>query len=489
VKVVVRVRRTESINVRVAIAATLFVICAVAFVVRLFPMQVSHWWDETVYLQNAEVIFSGRTNYDEFILRPPVLSILIAAAFAIHHSAFAAGVLTAALGAAVAGFVFLIGRELYGPVTGILAALFLAVTPFFTTASHWIMTDVPSLTFLAIAFYLLLLGGRKNAEHWFALAGFFFGVAVLTRFTSAVVTAVVPAVYFLVVRPRWKHLLWLAGGAAIVVVPYLAWAQWRFGSFLVPFIRANNAVSDRVGDATFYFRHLLEIYPLFIVVGFALYLIELLAVARPVVQRDGANVHVGVTVNVQHVFAQTATSIDAVLALWIVIFFVYISLTPHKEPRYIAPMAIPFVLLAAKGYAGVFAATRTVRYVVAALLVAMMVPSAREVGSRLRGPYVNYAVSDAVEASRYLTSLKQPKAPIYTNHDYPVYAYYTGMPIVVIPGDQSFYSDYARQMTRKGFLIIYPDTGKQPTQQWLDSQPRFRRLRVGSETVLYEFNP
>src|SRR6266404_3850113 len=81
-------------------AAFLTLLVAAAFLVRLWPIWQVHFWDEAVYLQNAEVICCGKTNYSELSSRPPLLSILFALAFLLWHHVYAASVLTALLNAA-----------------------------------------------------------------------------------------------------------------------------------------------------------------------------------------------------------------------------------------------------------------------------------------------------------------------------------------------------------------------------------------------------
>src|SRR3989344_8977935 len=85
----------------------------IAFSLRLFPIRISNWWDETVYLQNAETIFSGRTNYDEFSFRPPLLSILISIAFLINHSIWAANIVAPLISALFPVFLFLIAKKIF----------------------------------------------------------------------------------------------------------------------------------------------------------------------------------------------------------------------------------------------------------------------------------------------------------------------------------------------------------------------------------------
>src|ERR671922_85310 len=90
-----RSRRTKVI----AEWAFLILLVASAFIVRLWPMSRAHFWDETVYLQNAEVICCGKTNYSELSSRPPLLSLIFAGVFLLWNHVYAACLMTALLNA------------------------------------------------------------------------------------------------------------------------------------------------------------------------------------------------------------------------------------------------------------------------------------------------------------------------------------------------------------------------------------------------------
>jgi 4-amino-4-deoxy-L-arabinose transferase-like glycosyltransferase len=468
--------------------AAALLIAALAFVLRVVPIQISHWWDEAVYLQHSEVLFSGRTNYDEFHFRPPMLSILIAASYLFQHSAVAAGVLTALLGALGSLFFYLLGKEVYGATAGVLAALFCAIAPFFITASHWIRPDIPALTFVAIAFYLLVIAARRQSDALFVVSGFFYALAGLTSFEALSVALVYP-LFAAVMGVSWKRLGLAAAGAAVPLVPYFVWAQIHFGSALAPLVGAYRSVSDPVGDLSFYGRHFLEVYPAVILAGLFVYAVMLFSVLRPVVRREESEVLFGVRLNVRSLFGESLRTIDFVLMLWGVLFFLGLSVIRHRDPLYLLLLAVPVLLLGAKGYTQMWERGRGWAYGSAILLVLLLVPASSEAVSRLRGPAFNRQVTEPVSHSRFLVSLKRPGAVIYANHDYPVYAYYTGMPTIVVPGDQNFYTAAAEAMKEKGFFIYYKAIGKQPRAGWLESQPRFRKIREGREVAVYEFTP
>src|ERR1700722_7880225 len=112
-------------------AAFVILLVAGAFLVRLWGMSKLHYWDENVYMQDADVLCCGRTNYSEIDSRPPLQSILFAGAFLLWHSDYAAWILTAIMNVAGPVFLYLVGRRLVGKIAAGIAALLLAFTPYF----------------------------------------------------------------------------------------------------------------------------------------------------------------------------------------------------------------------------------------------------------------------------------------------------------------------------------------------------------------------
>jgi hypothetical protein len=89
------------------------------------------------------------------------------------------------LGGACVVLIGLIGRRLYDPVTGLLAALLLAASPFLLMQSSNFMSHLTVVFYLLMSVFLMLQPGR--APLFGALAGLFFGLAVNTRALEALV--------------------------------------------------------------------------------------------------------------------------------------------------------------------------------------------------------------------------------------------------------------------------------------------------------------
>lgn len=100
----------------------ILILVACAFLVRFWGVTRLHYWDENVYLLNAEYFYSGHAGFTEIDYRPPLLSVLFAAAFHAWHSDYAAEVLAALLNAMGPLFMFLAGRRIVGRQAAAVAA-------------------------------------------------------------------------------------------------------------------------------------------------------------------------------------------------------------------------------------------------------------------------------------------------------------------------------------------------------------------------------
>jgi len=118
---------------RQAVLEFAFVVLLVmaAFLLRVWPLSKVHFWDEAVYLQNAEVICCGKVNYSELASRPPLLSLIFAAVFLLWHHVYAACIATALLNALGPALLYLSGRMVAGRIPAAIASMLLAFSPFF----------------------------------------------------------------------------------------------------------------------------------------------------------------------------------------------------------------------------------------------------------------------------------------------------------------------------------------------------------------------
>lgn len=451
-----------------AIVILIISIILVCFFIRVFPIRVAHWWDETVYLQNAEVLFSGRTNYDEFSFRPPLLSILFAFIFIFWHSSIAASVLTAALSTLGPVFIFLIGWKLYGFKIGALAGLVVGFAPFIVLNSNFLLTDVPAMGLMAISFYLALFHEKKG---YLFFSGVFLSLATLMKFTSALLFFVI-VLYFLFKKVEWKRILIFVIGAGLVMAPYFIWAQVQLGSFYAPIVRGSLMVADKNESALFYFTNLVKVFTIVIPVGLLFYLAGFFKIIKKKEYKE--------------------MLVDFVLISWILLFLAYLAYTPHKELRYIFPIAIPLSLLASKGIVSFIDSFnkkyKVFLFLIIALLLAYSIIAIIPKNTQFN--LIDYTKTPEISASEYIINELHYNGSIYSHHNWPVFAYYTGLETKSVwPYDASFYLNYRSRLNGESILITADDTGKYPKVDWLNNNSHFRYLNNFDNVYIYKYEP
>lgn len=462
----------------------IFILCIIillGFLLRVWPLQSAHWWDETSYLQNAEVIFSGRSNYDEFLIRPPLLSLLIAGAFLFYHSVYSAAILVALLSTLGVFFMYLLARDLYGDVAGLIASALFAFVPSLVVSGHWIMTEASAISLLVASLYFLFKSELKENK-FLVLSGVFLGLAILMRFTSIII-GIIFGLYFLMNKFPWRVLIrrGFVWGLSIfgVLLPYLVWAQFRFGFFLTPFIRANVVVSDYNASTMFYFLVIPEYFSLILLFGILLFIFNVLRT---------------LDWNVKEKF----------FVVWCVVFLLYLTLTPHKEPRYMLPLIVPFIILSSREFSFLFKSVfsrkanfKSVFYLFKVLVlifvILLSVFSFQPSFETIKSPFLNKYISSEIIISNYLKSNSLEGDVVYVNSEFPVYAYYSGLDVRTMFNPKNDLVDKVLEK-ENGFVIFYVNRSSfENSENWLNNFSNLRFIKTfrtdGNEDVLiYSIN-
>ena len=462
---------------RIALA----VILALAALVRAVPLTYSHFWDETVFLQHAEVILDGRANYQEFFLRPPLLSVLYALGFALWDDIYVANIVQAVVTTLGVLFAFLYVRGAFGAVPGIAAAFLFAFTPYLVETSHELLTDMPAVAFMLAAMWLFDKPGPRFA----ILAGAAYALAVEIRFTSLFLI-----VYFALDASlslkKLRQLAILVVAAGVTIAPYLVWVRWNYGSFLFPFVLARRIVTEWTAPVAsgFYFDAALEIFPPSLWLFFALGL--LLFVMR-------WNAALG-----------SQTKRQLVLLTWGLAFLAYMLTIGHKEVRYLLPLAIPVVIISAMSVTALFrwiARQERPVWVAGTLFgVAVAVADYASPLQKLRDPWTDRSESEEVQIAGYLREHSTPADTIYAAHNFPVLAFYSGRRTVsLLPIQDEFEQVWRQAMAQPGFLVYYPPAGIKethsknphfmPDQRFIDASPEFRLVRSFPSATVYHYEP
>jgi Dolichyl-phosphate-mannose-protein mannosyltransferase len=468
---------------------SLVLLFAAAFLVRVWGLSYLHYWDEMVYLQNAKVICCGKTNYSELYFRPPLLSLLFAGAFLIRDHIFAASIVTAALNAFGPVLLFLSGRRIVGALPSALASLLLAFGPFFVgvfpagfdsdDTGNSLLTDSPALTLVLLGLWLMLRALDRQKLSRFALAGFAMSLAVLIRFGS------IPSVGLLCLLPilannRWRALLATAAGFLAGLGPYLLWSRMTYGGYLETLQEGWKNVEGPSPPFTFYLTNAPIIFTWIGVLGLFLAAGAGLVILYKSLRNTAAP-------KADLTISPTPEKVQGFLWLWLLVDFVFFSRMPHKEPRYVMPLAPPLLLLSGSGIAlfcrlpGKLLRPAGVLLLTAGMAVALL-PSA----SRFDGPLVVPDHPEEMQASTFLQSSFPRTTPVYMNFNYPAFAYFTNYKINVLPiGGPEVYRAID-EIPEGAILIAYrKNESGDPKIEVLNQDRKFEVLKEYSTLVIY----
>lgn len=465
-------------KIHLLIISLLILIIILSFFLRLVPIRLSHSWDETVYLQHAEVFFSGRTNYDELAFRPPLLSILFYLGYFIYHSVITATIIVALLGALGVLIIFLIGKKVYNEKVGLLAVAIFALSPFLIKNSNLIMADVPVATLLGVSFYFALFRDKK----WMIfLSGLFLGLSILMKFIAV---AIIPVfiIYYLMYREELdiNKILFFGAGFLIAMTPYFIWNQIKFGNIISPLIRESQMVSVRDAPTFFYFYNLQNIFTYLIIIGLALWLVNLIIKFR---KKEDLDIRIAL-----------------IFTIWIIVFLAYLTQTPHKLLRFLIPISIPIILLASKGIMLTLNKVKEdykIFYISLIILyLGFLVYSTTNYKDLSSRDFINEKISDDRRAAEFILNELNYSGIIYS-HQAPLIAYYSGLNTtpVWMGNNKNLSEAVSSTMKEPGIFIgaYYFEKAtppqRQPTSSWMRNDSRFTHLKDIGSDFIFRYDP
>src|SRR5262252_1751157 len=423
---------------------------AAAFILRLWPLRIVHFWDETVYLQNAEVICCGKANYSELDSRPPLLSLIFATVFLLWHQVYAVSIATALLNALGPALLYIGGRTIAGRVPAAIASLLLAFLPFFVGVFP---------------------------------PGFMLALAVLIRFPSLSSVGVLSLLIFAADR-WWRAGLACATGFAAGLGPYFCWSRFRYGGLLKTLRNGWGHFQGSGESPFFYLKNFGDIFSWITVAGLVLWIVRWAWESW----RQKAGDH-GVRM-VEPTAGRPSRQLEAFLWLWAASLLLFFSVLRHKEPRYAIPLAPPLFLLAGIGLSMLLRGRqRAARVAGSIVLIAALAYTFLPVRQRFESPFIDDEVSEEMRVSDFLNHSVLPATVLYSNFNYPVFAYYTNLPVHrLLESGSTLYNELNR-LPCDGILIAYRENTEiaEPRLEWLDSNPHFRRFREFPTLVLYEY--
>jgi 4-amino-4-deoxy-L-arabinose transferase-like glycosyltransferase len=480
------VRDTPSISFweRIFLAALFLV----AVTVRLWGISKIHYWDEMVYLQNAQVICCGKTNYSELLFRPPLISIFYAGIFKLWHSIYGACIGAALLNALAPVYLFLAGRLSVGRRAALLASSLLALGPFFVgifpegfdsdITGNSLLTDSPALTLITLSFWLLLRATWKPSLLRFFWAGVALASCVLMRFGFLSSVGVLLLLPFFSTA-TWKGAVACLSGLIAGLTPYFLWSALSFGN---PFLTLKEGwlhVEGPTQPFTFFVRNAPAIFSPIAIAGLVLF------IAWKIFARFSHALYAS-TCDVPD--KQLSQNLQAYLLAWLAIAFLAFSCIPHKEPRYIMPAAPPLFLLAGLGLSMVFRLRRNdMRWAAVGGLSIWLSLTVLPLRALFHTPFIDRRVPDEELAGKLLSATLPPATTLYMSFNYPTLAYYTNFRIHELPDvGPALYRDM-ESVPAGEVLVVYREA-ENPSQSdiaWCDSSHLFARIASYPSLVAY----
>ena len=159
---------------------------------------------------------------------------------------FQARLFNVLLGLGTVLLVALIGRRTIDPVTGLTAAVLLAVDSNFLGGVRNARTDIPSVFFVTAALAAYVTGRERSRGPWFALSGACLGIAMLVHGNAFWAGLILFAWYLLdygLAGIVTSFGYWFIGGLLLTFGPYLAVVLMRWHDVQV---QIGNFAGDRV---------------------------------------------------------------------------------------------------------------------------------------------------------------------------------------------------------------------------------------------------
>lgn len=219
----------------------LLIVLIVSVAARLYCFFDYHliWWDAAVYLGMGKYMFSlGQVGLWE-PLRPIVWPIILGIMWFAKLNALRLGMLMQILmSLAIIYLIYDVSSLIFSERTGIIASAIFSFSSIFFFMEFHLYTEIPATFFLLLALSLLI---RKR----FALAGTFWGIAILTKFTILIFA--IPFLVFFAWDRRIRAVSQFCIGSAFALVPFFIFNLFMYKSVMLPFFEATRAISQVVG--------------------------------------------------------------------------------------------------------------------------------------------------------------------------------------------------------------------------------------------------
>ena len=309
--------------------AALVLVLTLAGVLRIVHLNaLGYNSDEAVYAGQGAAIAQApilKDIFPVFRAHPLLFQFTLALSFAFGAYDWLGRAVSVAIGLATVYLVYCLGRRLYGPPAGLVAALFLAVMPYHVVVTRQVLLDGPMVLCATLSLFMMARFGETKHPLWLYAAAAGIGLTFLAKETGFIMVGAIYA--FLALSPKlpvrlldifWSSVIMVAimapfplsvtlagGGGGGKTQQYLVWQLFR---------RPN---------------HTWDFYP---------------TVVPPAI---GVGVIVAALAGLWLLRSQNGWR-ERLLVLWILVPVVFFQLWPTKGFQYLLPAAPPLALLAAR---------------------------------------------------------------------------------------------------------------------------------------------
>lgn len=160
---------------------------------------------------------------------PPVYPTFLAAVYELSAHSFATvRIAQAIIGAATCGVIYLIGRRVFNPFVGLLAAAIAAAYPWFIYWNRLLSTETLLIFLLSLAILAMVWAVEKPVWRNLALAGFLLGIANLTHSTLTLLPFLFAGWLVVVLGLRTGT----RAAAMLLAVFFLTLAPWTLRNYI-----------------------------------------------------------------------------------------------------------------------------------------------------------------------------------------------------------------------------------------------------------------
>ena len=442
------------------------------FLIRFFPFRTDsdfHFWDETVYLQHAEILSGYREdNYDEFDFRPPLLPVIIALFYKLKHSVVIAHMIVALIASFGILSTFFLAKTMFeNEKIALISAAILLLNPLHISLSHSILTDPLLPTFWCLTVLFLLLAIKRKSLIFYFLSGIFLGLSILLKFTSLQLVFYIVLTFLLISKLKrknflheMKNLFLVFFATFLVLLPYLIFSQIRFGFFLYTFIQQHTVVNWDVPTPwhTFY-TQFFELFPPIFSLGILICILSKIKDKR-------------------------ISKKEVLLFIYIIIPFILLQTLVHKEIRFLLPI-LPFLSISsALGFSQLDLKNKNILILSVLAILISVIFSLSHI-QEIKG-YLDWLKEKPaiMMAALWLKESTPKDSIVYNNFQCVPLAYYSMRKINVLPFARNFQDELEKFMPQDGYLVYSSSSpkDKEPKLDFLMSDERFKLIKIFNDS-------